>query len=208
MGSGQHRLGPCRGTVCSCTLRPRNRQGKGLRVGRTGQAGLELRAFRRPPQEAEWDGNRLLPPPPESCGQPRRPHRGPLCACPNPPLAQGFEFPGGGVGALPLLNLQLAPPLRGGHRRPQLEEEVGGRPGLPQKPRGACSLPVSHAPTRTHPRQCLQWAEGPRDRACRITPTASTTKSRREPLHFGVGGSVRPTSTLHLHPSLATPGTP
>lgn len=97
-GSGQHWLEPCWGTVCSCTLRLRNRQGKGLRVGRTGQAGLELRAFRRPPQEAEWDGNRLLPPPPESCGQPPAAQRPSLCL-PQPATRRWpwvLSFLGGG----------------------------------------------------------------------------------------------------------------
>lgn len=43
----------------------------------------------------------------------------------HPRLDQGFEFPGG-VGAPPLLNLQLPPLLRGSHSSPQLEEEIRG----------------------------------------------------------------------------------
>lgn len=68
----------------------------------------------------------------------------------HPRLAQGFEFPGG-VGALSLLNLQLPPPLKGGHSSPQLVEEVSGWPGLAQRPWGTRSLPTSHTPNAYTP---------------------------------------------------------
>lgn len=44
------------------------------------------------------DGNRLLLPPPESCGQPSQAAQRPSLCLPQPAtrLAQGFEFPGGG----------------------------------------------------------------------------------------------------------------
>lgn len=50
------------------------------------------------------DGNRLLLPPPESCGQPSQAAQRPSLCLPQPAtrLAQGFEFPGGGGVQSPL----------------------------------------------------------------------------------------------------------
>lgn len=80
------------------------------------------------------DGNRLLLPPPESCGQPSQAAQRPSLCLPQPAtrLAQGFEFPGGGGGPA-TTKPPASPPPSNHHSSPQLEEEVSGWLWLPQR---------------------------------------------------------------------------
>lgn len=86
------RANPVRATLLtslSCTPRPRRTQRKGLRVGWTGQSSGHSGGLRRK-QNGTETGSCLLPQNP--VGSQAGLHRGPLCACPNPPPAAGPGF--------------------------------------------------------------------------------------------------------------------
>lgn len=65
------------------------------------------------------------------------------------------------MGALSLLNLQLPPPLKGGHSSPQLAEEVSGWPGLPPETLGGLDSAHDSFPQHSPPNWGLVVARDP-----------------------------------------------
>lgn len=110
----------------------------------------------------------------------------------HPRLAQGFEFPGG-WGPPPLLNLQLPPPLRGGHSSLQLEEEVSDGQGYPRDPGGPLVCPHLIPPTLTHPNWGLEMGRGTQRQSLGDSPEPALPASATKPI------------LTHPEPSHSTP---